>query len=305
MLREMADLGFEYAELSHGIRVTLVPGILQAVQEGVMKISTTHNFCPLPPGIMNAAPNLYQPSSPGSVERDQWRRYTAASLDFGNRVKARVLITHMGSEFFFFLSPARKLSALSEKLEEANLPLRDNAQYMAELQKLLAKLRKGTPQHYRRIREGITEMAALATECGIKFGCENREGLLELPLDEDMETFIASMDSLKVVGGWHDTGHARIKEMEGVITHSAFLEKNHHRLLGFHLHDVSAEGKDHQPLGSGSVDWPMVRKYIRPEHILVLELSPRLTVEQVKQSKIFLEKWLADGVTPPASPAQG
>jgi hypothetical protein len=40
MLREIRDLGFEYAELSHGIRVSLVPGIIDAVEAGVIKIST-------------------------------------------------------------------------------------------------------------------------------------------------------------------------------------------------------------------------------------------------------------------------
>ena len=34
MLREIRDLGFEYAELSHGIRISLLPGILQAVDAG-------------------------------------------------------------------------------------------------------------------------------------------------------------------------------------------------------------------------------------------------------------------------------
>ncbi|HRG57022.1 MAG TPA: hypothetical protein PLG56_13335, partial [Lacunisphaera sp.] len=31
MLKEMAALGFDHVELSHGIRITLVPGILKAV----------------------------------------------------------------------------------------------------------------------------------------------------------------------------------------------------------------------------------------------------------------------------------
>ena len=50
MLEEIRDLGFEFAELSHGIRLSLVPGIMQAVEAGVIKISTLHNFCPLPIG---------------------------------------------------------------------------------------------------------------------------------------------------------------------------------------------------------------------------------------------------------------
>ena len=31
MLAEIRDMGFEYAELSHGTRIVLVPGILKAV----------------------------------------------------------------------------------------------------------------------------------------------------------------------------------------------------------------------------------------------------------------------------------
>ena len=30
MLREIRDLGFEYAELSHGTRISLLPGIIEA-----------------------------------------------------------------------------------------------------------------------------------------------------------------------------------------------------------------------------------------------------------------------------------
>ena len=66
MLQEMADLGFKHVELSHGIRITLVPGILKALQEGVIKVSSLHNFCPLPAGMMHAAPNLFEPSAPAN-----------------------------------------------------------------------------------------------------------------------------------------------------------------------------------------------------------------------------------------------
>ena len=34
MLREIRDLGFEYAELSHCIRISLLPGVLDAVDAG-------------------------------------------------------------------------------------------------------------------------------------------------------------------------------------------------------------------------------------------------------------------------------
>ena len=34
MLREIRDLGFEYAELSHGTRISLLPGVIEAVEAG-------------------------------------------------------------------------------------------------------------------------------------------------------------------------------------------------------------------------------------------------------------------------------
>ena len=71
MVREMVDLGFEWIELSHGIRITLVPGILKAVSDGIIKISSCHNFCPLPTGIVQAMPNLFEPSAIESREHEQ------------------------------------------------------------------------------------------------------------------------------------------------------------------------------------------------------------------------------------------
>jgi sugar phosphate isomerase/epimerase len=292
MMREIADLGFEYAELSHGIRVTLVPGILKAVEEGFIKISSTHNFCPLPPGITSPAPNLYQPSSPSKVERALWHRHTIASIDFAQRVNSHVLITHLGSIFSFLFDPARKVEELENALEFSKL--REDAKFQEEVSILLTKLRKSAPKHYARIQDCLADVADKAQAANVKFGCENREGLLELPLDEHMDAFLHSVDDLNICGGWHDTGHACIKDREGVIDHAAFLEKNHARLLGFHLHDVSAEGRDHQPIGTGLVDWKMVRKFIRPDQLLIIELSPKLDKEQVLDSKEYIQKWLAE-----------
>ena len=51
MLEWIAKLGFKYAELSHGIGIHLIPGILQAVEDQVIEIASVHNFCPLPMGL--------------------------------------------------------------------------------------------------------------------------------------------------------------------------------------------------------------------------------------------------------------
>ena len=45
------------------------------------------------------------------------------------------------------------------------------------------------------------------------------------------------------------------------------------RLVGFHLHDVSPGGRDHRVPGTGLADFKMIAEFVRPEHVLVLELS--------------------------------
>ena len=71
----------------------------------------------------------------------------------------------------------------------------------------------------------------------------------------------------------------------GLLDHEAHLEAMSGRLAGFHLHDVSVEGRDHQVPGTGLVDFQMIARFVRPEHTLVLELSPKLTAEEVRQSR--------------------
>jgi hypothetical protein len=70
MLREIRELGFDHAELSHGTRISLLPGIIEAVEAGEMNISSLHNFCPLPLGVNTSAPNLYRLSAEKQAERD-------------------------------------------------------------------------------------------------------------------------------------------------------------------------------------------------------------------------------------------
>src|SRR5262249_14895745 len=97
MLREIRELGFEYAELSHGIRLILVPGILDSVAAGEIKISTVHNFCPLPIAVQTASPNLYKFSAADDQERQLAVKHTLKTFEFASRVKASLVVLHLGS----------------------------------------------------------------------------------------------------------------------------------------------------------------------------------------------------------------
>lgn len=290
MAKEMAGLGFEFIELSHGIRITLVPGILRAVEEGIIKIGSTHNFCPLPTGVVHPAPNLFEPSALDAREHEQWLRHTRRSIDFAAQVKARVVVCHLGSVHFFWLNPARKLRAYSRRHPDANVP--GDERYRVLLEKSHAKLRKRMGPYWERTKQSVNEVLGYAKQKGVRLGFENREKFEELPLDADFADFFAGLPADAAAGYWHDTGHADIKESMGMIDHRVQLEKLASRTIGFHLHDVNADGQDHQPIGKGHIDFQMVSGFWRPEHVLVLELSPRVDVEGVIASKQRVEALL-------------
>ncbi|HVU16204.1 MAG TPA: sugar phosphate isomerase/epimerase [Candidatus Didemnitutus sp.] len=291
MLKEMAGLGFEWVELSHGIRITLVPGILRALEEGVIKVASCHNFCPLPTGVSHAAPNLYMPTSSDGRERDQWLRHSKRSIDFAHQVGARVLVLHLGAIEFLLFNPERAIEGYLDKHPGAGRS--NDPVFRKKLEGVLAKLRAKRPPFFDRMKAGVDALLPYAAEKGIRLGFENRESLDELPLDEDFEGFLASFPIDGPAGYWHDTGHAQLKEDRGVLVHREHLAKNAPRAHGFHLHDVSESGQDHQPVGSGSVDFAMVSEFWRPEHTLVIELSPRVTTEGVVQSKERIEALVA------------
>lgn len=288
MLAEIAALGFKNVELSHGIRLSLVPGILRALQEGLVQVSSTHNFCPLPPGVNHSAPNLFTPSSSDERILMQWHRYTRRTLDFARQVGASVVVAHLGDVEFGWWNPARKIHRLEHALAgRGNLP--------AGLEKLreaaaacLSRGRQRKPERWDRVCGMLEEILPDVLQHGLVLGAENREKCEELPLDEDFPDLLARFAPGSGIAYWHDTGHAHLKEKMGLITQQELLEANGHRLAGFHVHDVNGFS-DHNPPGRGEIDFNMVARFVRPEHLLTLELHPRLNPAEVVAGRKFLE----------------
>ena len=179
MLAEIRDMGFEYVELSHGTKIVLVEGILRAVQEGMMKISSTHNFCPLPMGITHSGTNLFEPSVSATQEHDQWLRHTKRSIDFSARVGASAMVTHLGSVHFFWSNPVRKVKR--HLRANPDLDPATDEKYRKILTKACSKLRTRMPVYWNQVRASLEEVRAYALEKGVRLGCENREKFEELP----------------------------------------------------------------------------------------------------------------------------
>lgn len=283
MLVELAGLGFEYVELSHGTRLSLVPGILKALDEGIMKVSSVHNFCPLPVGVMGAAPNLFEPSSPSRRERILWMNNTLRTLEFAERVDCQRVVLHSGRTLFVWRNPEPVFDAAYEADEGQN-----GQAFQLAREKGLKRLRGKQGRFMKQLKESYALLAKEAKGRGVLFGVENREGFTELPMDEEMPGLIETLREHDVFGYWHDSGHAQLKERMGLLEHESFLASLRPSLVGFHLHDVSKEDRDHQVPGTGVIDWDMLARFIREDDVVVMEMSPRLSSEQMREGRDFL-----------------
>jgi sugar phosphate isomerase/epimerase len=286
MLREIRDLGFEYAELSHGTRISLMPGILDAVAAGEIKISSLHNFCPLPMGVNYSAPNLYQFTAERDREREQALRYTLKTLEFAERVKAPMVVLHLGSvEMKDYSGKLKEMLARGEK---------DTPKYEKLAAEAAEKREAKKEKYVERLYEMLRKIVPEAENRGIKLGCENREALEEIPFEADFMFLFREFTS-PAMTYWHDTGHAQIKENLGFIHHAMHLESLANRLAGFHIHDVQAPARDHCAPGSGTVNFAALKPQVKPNHIKVFEFSPILTVEEAKGGVAHVKRIWGEG----------
>ena len=309
MLREIRDLGFEYAELSHGIRVSLLPGIFEAVDAGEIKISTLHNFCPLPLGVNHAAPNIYKFTALEQRERDLALKHSLKTLETAARLQAQLVVLHMGAVDMkdytdtliemvgersqahektgaaarkpapkagkgLFRSLADKLGGLGQSEERATQKYEKLCQEVIEQRE--AKKEKHIFFAYNILRTLAEKAAAL----GLKLGIENREAVEEIPFEDDFRSLFKQFPP-PTVGYWHDTGHGQIKENIGFIRHAQHLAAMADRLHGFHIHDVQFPGRDHCPPGTGMIDFVALKPFVKPGHIKVFEMSPRVPTPDV------------------------
>jgi sugar phosphate isomerase/epimerase len=282
ILREARDLGFTSVELGHNTRYSLWPGLVQAAQQGIVRVGSLHNFCPVPLGVMRPNPNCYAFSDP----RPELRRAAVSgsqdTIRHAADLGASLVILHAG-----WAGPSGLGDAL-EKKYEAGRPL--DRSYVARKLDAVKKRRAEFAIIWPRVKACLDPLIELAREKKIKLGIECRESFEEFPNEEEFPSVLAELPE-DVVGYWHDFGHAQRKEFLRWGDHAQMLRARRDRFLGGHVHDCLPPDRDHQPLGAGLVDFPRLLRELPEVWTAVLELSPRVSVEQVVKSREQWEQW--------------
>ncbi len=279
MLEEILALGFVRFELGLGIRLSLMEGIQKMRDEGRVTFSSLHNFCPLPVEITRSSPDCYQFTSHRAPERERAVKLSFQTIDFAARLGAPFVVLHLGRV---------PMNHVTSRL----LRLTSHGGYLSrEFVKMKIKAVKTrearAPLYLGRAKECLERIAEYAASKNIHLGVESRQAYEEVPSERELPDLLAELNS-PYVGYWHDFGHVQIKTNLTFVDHFEWLSKIRGRLLGCHLHDTVWPGHDHRAPFTGDVDFDKLVPLLPENCLLVWEMSPRRTPDEIKES---LQRW--------------
>jgi sugar phosphate isomerase/epimerase len=279
---EAKDMGFSGIEISHGTPVTLIPGLLKAVQLKVVTVGSLHAPCPAPVEVQGDMPDRYEFTSVREEERRRAVSLTVATIEMAARFGADRMVLHLGRA----MAPGG-----TEKLEAMAL---DGGlfgrPYVKEKLAMVMAREKASVKALELVKRALDELLPHAEKHGVKIGMETRSHYEQVPTMQEMEKLLTHYEGCPWIGTWHDFGHVQRQANLGFLDHRAYLEMNAPRLVGCHVHDVGWPHKDHQiPFSSGEVDFAGLLPLVPEEVPLVWEMSPRQKRLEIVAAR---EEWM-------------
>lgn len=265
-------MGFEYAELSHGLNIHHMEGMLRFVETGGIKITSLHNFCPQPIEVITDSPDCYQFSSSRSEVRQRAVKMTLQTIDFAKRFGADRIVLHAGT--------VSRMVGFGRELIDAVM----QGQFLsrAYTEKKLDGVRRreeASGDAIARLKETLKPVIAAAGEAGIRLGIENRDSYEQLPSERELPELLDDLGP--VCGYWHDFGHAQRKQNLALINHADWLASIGSRAIGCHVHDCIWPVEDHQVPFAGQIDFPRLVPMLPHDIPFVIELHPKRPAQDV------------------------
>lgn len=262
MLNEILELGFDRVELGHGIRISLWEGIEKFLADHPMRITSLHNFCPLPVEIRTSALDCYECTSARAGERDRALRYTLQTIDFAHKLGVDRVVMHLGSV---------TMPDYTERLTRSIFTGRYLDRRYVRLKLDAIRKRELIPV-YDRVIEWLQPVFTHAKAAGVVLGIENRIGIETFPSEREFRRLFKEIPD-RIIGYWHDFGHAQIRHNLTFIDHAEWLTEMSSRLIGCHIHDVRFPSHDHHVPFSGMIDFATLLPLLPDKQPMVWELN--------------------------------
>lgn len=286
MAVEARALGFEWIEVSHGTKISQLPGLLDAVKAGEIKVSSLHNFCPAPVEVMMDAPDAFEFTSPKPAERQRAINLTRKTLEMATRFGTDRVVVHLGSV---------PMKSITLQLEELAVQGDLYSKEFTERKLRLVTMREeASKKHLDRVRAALDELIPECEKLGVRLGIETRSHYEQIPNQREMSLLLQEYHDCPWIGSWHDFGHVQRQANLALLEHEIYLREISPRLLGCHVHDVEWPAKDHRtPFSSGGVALAQLLPWVGREVPLIWEIAPSQKRESIAAA---LEAWKRNGL---------
>jgi sugar phosphate isomerase/epimerase len=240
LAREVREMGFSSIQLSAGTPGHLIPGLMQAVERGIVTVSSARG----PLHASDSAPSL---AAADHTIRQAAMRATAEDIATAARCGAGVFILSPGSAM------ARRRSATLERMA-ASGGLHSRP-YVAEKLRLVAERRAASTAAIKAARHSLRELLRIAGDHGVRIAIETPALYEQVPCVEELDSLLADSSAPALAGVWHDFGHIQRQANLGFLDHADFLRSIAGRVAGCQIHDVDWPCHEHLLPGTGGVDW--------------------------------------------------
>ena len=206
MIDEILSLGFDHVELSHGIKLSLLPGIMRAVEAGKVQVAGVHNYFPAPIDEVGDAPD----SRPFTADLPQVRakaiELTKKSMEQGAALGAGYIVLHMGT-----VEPLVKRTDTAHLQSLARQGMVETESFAGTKGEFVRRRNRLAPVYLERAREAIRQLLPHAAELGVKLGIEGRSHYEQVPSEDEMGLLMQEFGENPFIGYWHDFGHIQRK----------------------------------------------------------------------------------------------
>ena len=284
MLAALKNLDITGIELSYRISEDLYHEIKNPLKHSGLKVVSVHNYFPIPSARSDSkgSGDLFLLSSPQKEERQNAIRFTTRSIEHAGELGAAAVVLHCG-----VVEMNNEIQVLYKYFNSKRL---DSEEAKIFIRSKLKERKSRKPKHMDSLLASLDRLVSVAEKQGVLLGLENRYHYHELPGPDDFRLIFDTFKNAPI-GYWHDTGHAHANETLGFIPKNALLQNYADQLIGVHLHDAIGLD-DHTPPGSGEIDFPALKPFLKADTIKVIELKPGIPASKVSEGIRFVQEQL-------------
>ena len=232
MIDEILSLGFDHVELSHGIKLSLLPGIMRAVDAGKVQVAGVHNFFPAPIDEVGDSPDSRPFTADLLQVRSKAIELTKKSIEQGAALGAGYIVLHMGT-----VEPLAKRTDTAHLQNLARQGIVGTESFADAKGEFVRRRNRLAPVYLERAREALRQLLPQAGQFGVKLGIEGPEGAISISEFEDEEIEVG--DQIEVL-------LERLENDEGIVVLSkekAAHKQNWDKIVGVYRDGGLVKGK--------------------------------------------------------------